>query len=421
MRTDRADTRGHDIAVTQPAGPAAGPARPGGRHFAAVGYAFAVVYLSNNAPTPLYPRYQHAWHLGSGTITGIFAIYVVGVLAALFFLGRLSDLRGRRTVLLSAVALMAVAVALLLGATSLGWLLAARVVQGLAIGAFTGTATAALAELEPRGDARRAGLVTTLATAIGIAVGTVTTGVLAQYLPWPTRLPYAVALVLLLVALAGLWRVPETVPEQARSRTSLRQALTPSRIAIGPGLRLPFTLAALAGFCAFAVVGLFSALVPTLLAALLHQRSSAASGLTVAAVFAASALAQLTSARLGTRATAVTGLTAIAAGLVLLTLAMTFGSTALLVLGGVVVGAGNGLGLSGGLRLLNGLASPERRGQFSAAFWLVAYVGTALPTFGMGVGADAAGLLAATVGFTVLIGGISLVGAFSLAVHRRGA
>jgi MFS family permease len=386
--------------------PARTRGRPGRRAFLAVAATFAVMYMANNVPTPLYPRYQHAWGFGTGMVTVVFAIYVGGVLAALFLLGRLSDLRGRRPVLLGAVALMAAAVALLLGARAPGWLLGPRVLQGLAVGAFTGTATAAMAELEPHGDGHRAGLFTTAATAVGIALGTLTAGAMAQYLPWPLRLVYGFMLALLLVCALALTGMPETV--RPRTDVPMRAALRPTVPRVGPGTRARFTIAALSGFCAFAVVGLFSALAPTMLTELLHQPNSAVSGAVVAAVFAASTLAQLGGARRRAVPTTSTGLCCVAAGLGVLTGALAAGSGVLLATGGVIAGAGNGLALSGGLRMLAGLVPPERRGQLSSTFWLVSYLGMALPTLGLGLAADSFGLLPATIAFAVVIGGLAL-------------
>src|ERR1700683_379750 len=48
------------------------------------------------APTPLYAIYQRMWGFSPITITIVFGVYAVAVLAALLTLGRLSDSIGRK-------------------------------------------------------------------------------------------------------------------------------------------------------------------------------------------------------------------------------------------------------------------------------------------------------------------------------------
>src|SRR5258706_7216596 len=62
---------------------------------------------SSSAPTPLYSLYQTQWGFSSITVTVIFGIYAISVLAALLFVGRLSDHLGRRPVLIASTAVQA--------------------------------------------------------------------------------------------------------------------------------------------------------------------------------------------------------------------------------------------------------------------------------------------------------------------------
>ncbi len=89
----------------------------------------------SSAPTPLYPLYQAQWGLSPVTITEIFGIYALAVLAALLVAGRLSDHLGRRPVLRAATIAQAVTIALFATVDSVGGLMAARVLQGLSTGA----------------------------------------------------------------------------------------------------------------------------------------------------------------------------------------------------------------------------------------------------------------------------------------------
>src|ERR1700729_4602314 len=63
---------------------------------------------SSSAPTPLYATYQARWGFSPVTITVIFGVYAVAVLASLLVAGSLSDHVGRRPVLMGALGAQAV-------------------------------------------------------------------------------------------------------------------------------------------------------------------------------------------------------------------------------------------------------------------------------------------------------------------------
>src|SRR5271154_5175615 len=109
---------------------------------AAAFYLLASVTISflagSVAPTPLYALYQAQWGFSPITVTIIFAIYALSVLAALLFVGRLSDHLGRRPVLIAATAAQAATMVLFATASGVGDLMLARIIQGLATGSAMG-------------------------------------------------------------------------------------------------------------------------------------------------------------------------------------------------------------------------------------------------------------------------------------------
>jgi MFS family permease len=66
-------------------------------------------------------------------------------------------------------------------------LIAARIVSGLAAGFVTGTATAALAEPQPRGDRQAAAVTATGSNMTGLGLGPLIAGLFAEYVALPTR------------------------------------------------------------------------------------------------------------------------------------------------------------------------------------------------------------------------------------------
>ena len=108
------------------------------------------VMLGGTLPIPLYVLYEPTMGFGPLGITVVFAVYVVGTLGALLGFGDLSDHFGRKKVLAAAISCATVSTLIFLFATNIGELLAARLISGAAAGFATGTASAALAELQPR-------------------------------------------------------------------------------------------------------------------------------------------------------------------------------------------------------------------------------------------------------------------------------
>ena len=140
-----------------------GAARLGRAHILSKNHAFWLVtytlfllLVGATIPTPLYPIYQERFGFSAGVLTVVFAAYMVMALFSLIIFGPLSDRVGRRRVLLPALGLAAMGFVAFVFAQGVGWLLVARVLEGLGVGATLGTAVATLTELEPRGDHGRA-------------------------------------------------------------------------------------------------------------------------------------------------------------------------------------------------------------------------------------------------------------------------
>jgi MFS family permease len=149
-----------------------------------------VLFLSlaaASAPAPLYGVYQAQFRFSAATLTAVFAVYALVVLVTLLVFGSLSDHLGRRPVIIATLVVNIGACALFLTAHGVGLLFAARVLQGIAVGAATGALGAALIDLQP-GGSRLAPVVNTAATIFGLAAGALGASALVQYGPAPTHL-----------------------------------------------------------------------------------------------------------------------------------------------------------------------------------------------------------------------------------------
>ena len=368
-------------------------------------FVFAVTMLGTTLPTPLYGIYQAKWHFSSAMVTVIFAVYAVTVLATLLFAGRSSDQAGRRPVLAVALGAAALSTLAFIFAPDEWVLLVARILSGLAAGLMTGTATAMLTELSPAAG-RRSSLAATAANMGGLGLGPLFAGLLAQYAPHPTTLVFEVYLAVLAVAVLCLRFVPETV--LARRRPTVRLA----------GLGIPergrgqFIAAGVAAFAAFALLGLFSSLVPSFIGGVLHQGSHVVQGAAVFGLFAVGTITQVALSRLSSRPVVLAGLGLFLAALALILAALAQASMVLFLAGTVVGGVSVGAIFLGSLATANRLAPPEKRGHVVSTFFVMCYAGLIIPVVGVGVLTEFIATFPAVLAFSLLLAAACL---FSLA------
>jgi MFS family permease len=366
-------------------------------------FVFAATMLGTTLPTPLYVIYQSRWHFSAAMVTVIFAVYAAAVLATLLLAGRSSDQAGRKPVLAAALGISALSTAAFILAPDVAVLFAGRILSGLSAGLMTGTATAALTELIPSPASQgRASLVATATNMGGLGLGPLIAGLFAQYLPHPATLVFEAYLAILVAAALCLRFIPETV--SPRRRPSLRFA----------GLGIPghghreFLAAAVAGFAAFALLGLFSSLVPGFIGGVLHQDSHAIQGTVVFLIFAVGAVTQVAVSRFASRRVVLAGLGLFLAALGLIVAALSQAAMGLFLAGTVVGGMAAGAIFLGSLATANRLAPPERRGHIISTFFVACYAGLIIPVIGVGVASEFIGTFPAVLTFSLLLAALCL-------------
>ena len=378
-----------------------------------VAYSIFLLLAGATIPTPLFIVYQERLGFSDGVLTLIFAVYTVGVLFSLLFVGRLSDKVGRKTVLLPALGLAAAGSLAFVFADSVSLLLFARILQGLGIGSATGAGLAALAELEPSGDHRHSARIGATATVSGLAVGPLFAGVLVEYVFWPLVLVFLLYLGLVSMAILGVFRMPETVGNRKMGVSLRPQRLTIPRRSMGP-----FVLASVAVFGAFAVVAVYQALGPSIANALLGVSNRAVGGAVVFALLGTSAAGQLGARNWPIVRAVVTGAALLAGGLALILVSLFSDSVGVFLVGTLLAGFGHGLAFLGSQQLVDQVSPEERRAEIFSAFYVVLYLGATLPALGVGFGAGLIGFLPAVVVFAALIGLLNLATGFVAARFR---
>jgi len=377
----------------------------GGAAMTAIAAMIAALFAGSTVLTPLYVIYKQAFGFSQITLTLVYAVYVVGNLAALLLFGRLSDAIGRRPAALSAMAVAVVSALFFLLAQNVAWLDTARILSGLGIGVGAGTGTAWLSELIEGEDKSRAATIATSTNFIGLGVGALVSGLLAEYEPWPLRLIFAVYLAVLVLITLTIWRTRETVARPGR----LSDIPIQPRLSVPASVRAGFVAPALTGFGAMALVGFYAALAPSILAQQLHVTNHAEAG---GLFFELSIIAAITivgTTWLSSRSTMLAALALMIPAVALVVAAQIYASMALMIVATAVCGVGAALGYRGGLQVVNQIAPADRRAEVVSAFFICCFCGNALPVIGIGVLSNWTNPTTASLAFAGMITLFSLV------------
>jgi MFS family permease len=374
-----------------------------------VAVALAVMFVGAIMPTPLYPLYQHAFAFSGVTLTLIYAVYVLGNLVALLFFGRLADQVGRRNAMLPAIGFGIASTIVFAAAAGTAWLFAARALSGFSTGLAAGAATAWIAELYTGRGNGAAARIAASANFFGCAAGPLFGGLLAQFAPWPLRLPYLVYLVLLSAVAVAILFVPETVTNPKRfGEASLRP-----RLGVPRPIRLQFVSPAVSGFATFSLIGFYAALIPNLLGESLHQSAPTVAGAIVCEVFGIAAVTILSTAWLGSQAAMFSALALLVPAAWLLVGAELARSLPLLLFAAALCGVAGGLGYRGSLEVINRIAPADQRSEVVSSYLIALFAGNSVPVIGIGVLSAMAGALTAHVTFAAVITVLAAIAAWA--------
>ena len=372
--------------------------------------AILVTFLAaSSAPSPLYAIYREAWGFSALTLTVVFSSYALAFLAALLVFGGLSDHRGRRRVLLGSLALELVAVLLFWRADSVGWLLAARVLQGLATGIAASAVGAGLLDLHRE----RGAVVNAVAPMVGLGIGALVTSALVQFAPAPTQLVFELLLVVFALLAAAAYFLPETAPLRPGAWRSLRPSFTiPARARTTMWKILPVNTAQ------WALGGFYLSLGPTLAREVTGSSAPLIGGTLIGAMVLSSALAIALMRQRAPQSALLAGAAALTAGIVIAMAGVHLHFTAAFFSGTVIAGLGFGAAFIGSLRSLVPLAAPHERAGLMSGFFVASYLAFSIPAIAAGTLVGRFGLQPTTLGFGLVLAAMAATA--WLAVRLRG-
>jgi MFS family permease len=333
---------------------------------------FAVGWGANHF-VPLLLVYRQRMALDAAAPALLFAMYALGLVPGLLLAGPLSDRQGRRIVVLpSACVALGASIVLGAGGDSFAALLAGRLAYGLGAGGVMSAGATWIVELSsgaaPGSGARRA----TIALSSGFGLGPLVSGLIAQYAPGPTVLPFAIHVALLAAVLIATWRARDSA----------------GRTSSGPLLRIELDRAGWRSFVrgvvpmapfVFGFPAIVLAALPGMLGGSLGSAPMAYTGLLAVLTLGSGVIAQPFGRKLEPMIAARRGLVIGAAGIALGGLAVASQTPALLLLVAPILGAAYGMAMTGGLQITQRLAHPDARGGITGLYYVLTYLGFAAP------------------------------------------
>ncbi|WP_454848123.1 MFS transporter [Rhizobium binxianense] len=343
----------------------------------------ATFFGASAAPTPLYRIYQENFAVSPVLITVIFAVYAFALLAALLIAGSISDHLGRKPVIFFALVLEATAMALFTLADGPGWLIAARIVQGLATGIAGASLGAALIDV----DRARGQIINSIAPLSGMAAGALGTSALIQYGPFPMHLVYAVLLATFVIQAIALWLTVET----GGRRPGVLASLKPT-VSIPPQVKRTLLLVTPINVANWTLGGFYLSLVPSLVVSTTGNRAPLTGGTVVTALMVAGATTVFLRRTKNPQANLAFGVSATVLGILTVVAGVHLANVPVLILGTLLTGMGFGTSFLGSVGAIMPLAKPDERAGLLSAFYIQSYLAFSLP-------AILAGFLAKSLGY----------------------
>lgn len=304
---------------------------------------------------------------------------------------------------------------LFLVADGVGWLLAARVVQGLATGALTSTLGAALLDLQRR-DRPLAAFLNSASPGLGLSLGAVGAGLLVQFVASPTDWVFGVLTVVFVLAAVGTWLLPESSPRLTGAVASLRP-----RVHVPPLHRRPFLVALPVLVAAWALGGLYASLGPSLVANVFGIDNHLVGGLLILALNGTGIVGSLALRTAPPERALLLGTVVFTVG-VAGTVASLFATSAvLLFVAAVVTGFGFGASFMGAVASITRGVAPGHRAALLAAIFVVGYLAFSLPAIAAGLAVGEIGLTRTTEIYGAVVVVLALLAVTALLRSRGGS
>lgn len=360
--------------------------------------AMAVMMAGASAPSPFYPLLQQEIGFSAATLTGIFAVYTIALLASLLFFGSLSDHLGRRPVISGGFALMAVSLLMFWHADTVVALMLARVLQGVAAGLLLSSLSAVVVDFEPKSRPGSASIWNSVVPLAGLAFGALSAGLLMDLTDGAKAEVFGSLVAGYVLSALAIWLVPETAARHAGLLASLKP-----RIGVPAAAAPAFWRSAPAVIAGWATGGLYLSLGAPLVRHVFGAEDHASQSFVIFLLCGFGAIACYLARSSSSRRVTLYGTSALAIGTALSLIAIAWPSLPAYLIALSIAGTGFGTCFYGVLRSIVPVVRPDERGELFAALFTLSYLAFGLPTLIAGVCVGFFGLTATVLGYGTLI------------------
>jgi len=335
------------------------------------------------------------WGFSSMTVTVIFGIYAIAVLASLLVAGRLSDHVGRKKVLIVATIIQAITMLLFAVADGVNDLLFARVLQGLTTGAAIAAVGAAMMDI----DHVRGATANAVAPPIGTAMGGCVAGLMVRYLPAPTHFVYAVLCAIFIAQGICIFMMKESASLKPGAWASLKPRFNFPVAVHSPLLRaLPALVAT------WSLAGFYGGMAPALIRDIFGMDAGLLGGLALFLLAGSGGICVLFTQHRDARGMMLFGSSMLIAGLSLIIAAVSYRSITMFFMGTVLAGIGFGAAFQGSVRSVVPHAGPSERAGVISIIFIVSYLAMGVPVVIAGYFLTQKGNVMATAeGFSIVL------------------
>ncbi|PAE40351.1 MFS transporter [Bacillus sp. 7884-1] len=330
----------------------------------------------------LFPLYSEYYQLSNLQITILFAIYAAFLIPTLLIVGARGSDWGLKRVVRFSILISILSTLIFIMSHAVWMLYVARILEGIAYGAFTGTASVFLLKQTPHDKVSTTLKLSGITVNIGFGLGPAISGLIVQYVHFqPLHLPYWFLLIMLLISLVFLELLPKQEEDQGKKQSKIKISL-----GVPNDIRSHFwSMIGLPIFTAFTLCGIVLSLIPSFTKNVVHTDNLSISGMLILLLLGGGALVQLFPWPRN-------HISRMRMGILLLTIGswviVFSGHTAILFLlwtGIFILAIGAGWTFQVALRLAGELPKPADRARVITAFYLCAYTGFIGPVVGVGV------------------------------------
>jgi MFS family permease len=349
--------------------------RRSSKGFATAVCSFGTVFAAGTSPLPLYDLYRRE---GDATIDQLALVnvsYFMAAVLTLLVLGRLSTHVGRRPVTVTALVFALGGCAMLLDVHSVAPLVVGRALLGIATGLASSGVASYVVDTSPPRPAWLGATAAATTPTVGLTMGALVSGGLAEFGPAPRQLPYLMAMAMLVICIIAILAAPETVPRTAGARASLRPQLR-----VPASVRPLLPVASCLYVATWALGGFYQSFGPTVASDYLGTDSVLVAAVIFAAFMAPTAVAGPLVGALRPVVGQRLGITIFVIAVGGLFTALSIGSATVFITSSVMAGLGMGCVFAATMGLLLPRTKTSERAGLLSVMYTISYTGAAIPS-----------------------------------------